>query len=214
MLAEWSAECSAEDPILVVPWSDPNSGTAFIDLRTAPHDFDAIPEAEQHPPLMQALRALNAAHSPIFTAKCDAWPLDAEEIEQLMLDLRTRPADPSAATPAGFASYIDLLWRERSLFSSFHRQEQVLHRLTRMAAPVHRPAAMLDCVLRPALLDLDGPREGFALSLYVKALGLNPQAAYKEWTAALAQVVALLRGKDFAHKSNSLSAPRHPLSSE
>ena len=54
MLAEWSAECSAEDPVLVVPWNDPGGNSAFgnsrfIDLRSNPHGFDAIPEAEQHP---------------------------------------------------------------------------------------------------------------------------------------------------------------------
>jgi len=74
----------------------------------------------------------------------------------------------------------------------------MLRRRTRLAAPLPRPAAMLDCVLRPALLDLEGPCEGYALSLYVKALGPSPQAAWKEWAAALAAVVALVRGKDFA----------------
>jgi hypothetical protein len=194
MLAEWSAECSADDPVLVVPWKDPDGGSAFIDLRANPRDFEAVAEAEQHPPLMQALRALNATRSPVFTAKCDAWPLDSEELRQLQLNLDARPAD----APAGFASYIDLIWRERSLFHSFHRQEQMLRRLMRLAAPLDRPAAALDCVLRPALLDLDGPREGYSVSLYVKALGPSTQGAWKEWAAALAAVVALVRGKDFA----------------
>jgi hypothetical protein len=194
MLAEWSAECAAEDPVLVVPWKDPDGGSAFIDLRANPRDFDSVAEAEQHPPLMQALRALNATRSPVFTAKCDAWPLDSEELQQLQLDLDARPAGPSF----GFASYIDLIWRERSLFHSFHRQEQVLRRLTRLAAPVPRRWAALDCVLRPALLDFDGPQEGFAVSLYVKALGPSHLAAWKEWAAALSAVVALIRGKDFA----------------
>jgi hypothetical protein len=194
MLAEWSAECAAENPVLVVPWKDPDGKTAFIDLRASPRDFDAVAEAEQHPPLMQALRALNATRSPVFTAKCDAWPLNSEELQHLQLNLDAHPAGP----PAGFASYIDLIWRERSLFHSFHRQEQMLRRLTRLAAPLDRPAAALDCVLRPALLDLEGPREGYALSLYVKALGPSQQAAWKEWAAALAAVVALVRGKDFA----------------
>ena len=72
MLAEWSVECSSEDPVLVVPWKDPDGKSAFVDLRANPYDFDAVPEAEQHPPLMQALRALNAARSSVFTAKCDA----------------------------------------------------------------------------------------------------------------------------------------------
>ena len=193
MLSEWSAECAADDPVLVVPWKDPGGRSAFVDLRASPRDFEAVAEAEQHPPLMQALRALNATRSPVFTAKCDAWPLDSNELEQLQLNLDANPADP----PAGFASYIDLIWRERSLFHSFHRQEQMLRRLTRLAAPVPRRWAALDCVLRPALLDLEVPREGYAVSVYVKALGPSPQAVWKEWATALAAVVALIRGKDF-----------------
>ena len=67
MLSEWSAECGADDPVLVVPWSSSESelpeGVAsqphseFIDLRENPYDLDHLPEAEQYPPLMQALRA-------------------------------------------------------------------------------------------------------------------------------------------------------------
>jgi hypothetical protein len=194
MLAEWSAECAAEDPILVVPWQNSDGTTGFVDLRASPRDFDAVTEAEQHPPMMQALRALNATRSPVFTAKCDAWALDAAELQQLQLDLDAGPDD----APAGYASYIDLIWRDHSLFSSFHRQEQMLRLLTRLAAPLDRPWAALECVLRPALLDLEGVSEGYAVSLYVKALGHSPQAASKEWVAALSAVVALIRGKDFA----------------
>jgi hypothetical protein len=193
MLAEWSVECSAEDPILVVPWKDPDGKAAFVDLRANPYDFDAIVEAEQHPPLMQALRALNAARSPVFTAKCDAWLLEAEELASLQLNLDMPPAE----APAGFASYIDMVCRERSRFTSFHRHEQMLRRLARVATPLQRPGAALDCVLRPALVDLDGPQEGFAISLYVKALGPNQQAAVEEWGSALDAVVALIRSKEF-----------------
>src|SRR6266550_2649712 len=99
MLAEWSVECAPDDPVLVVPWSsDPQSDPAahsashfpvsrFVDLRENPYDLDHLPEAEQFPPLMHALRALNAARSPVFTAKCDAWPLGDEELEQLRINL-------------------------------------------------------------------------------------------------------------------------------
>lgn len=194
MFAEWSVECGAEDPVLVVPWRNPDGSAAFVDLRANPYDFDSIPEAEQYPPLMQALRALNATRSPVFTAKCDAWPLDREELDHLQLNL---DIDPPQA-PAGFASYLDLVWRERSLFASFPRHEQILSRLARMAAPLDHPSAALDCVLRPALVDLDGPREGYALSLYVKALGADRQTAFEEWGAALNAIVALVRSKDFA----------------
>jgi hypothetical protein len=194
MLADWSVECAPDDPLLVVPWSDPSSDLCFIDLRENPYDLDHLPEAEQYPPLMQALRALNANRSPVFTAKCDAWPLDADELE----DLRQNLAIDADDTPNGFASYIDLLWRERTFFTSFHQTEQLLHRLTRRAAALDHPFAMLDCVIRPALVDLTGPQEGFAVSLYLKALGPDANSATENWAAALEAVVALLRSKDFA----------------
>jgi hypothetical protein len=197
MLSEWSVECAADDPVLVVPWSDPSdlSGERrFIDLRENPYDLDHLPEVEQHPPLMHALRALNAPRSPVFTAKCDAWPLDDDELEQLHLDL-----DVSAEEmPAGFGSYIDILWRERSIFVSFHQQEQMLHRLTRHATLQDFPYAILDCVIRAAMVDLTGPQEGFAVSLYVKALGHNAQSAEENWAAALDAVVGLMRSKELA----------------
>jgi hypothetical protein len=197
MLSEWSAECSADDPVLVVPWSDPadpSGNRRFIDLRENPYDLDHLPEAEHYPAMMHALRALNAARSPVFTAKCDAWPLEGEELDALRLNLGQVVDD----TAAGFGSYIDILWRERSRFTSFHQQEQMLHRLTRHTALLDQPAAMLDCVLRPALVDLAGPQEGFAVSLYVKALGHDPQSAEENWATALEAVVALLRSKELA----------------
>jgi hypothetical protein len=197
MLSEWSAECSADDPVLVVPWSDPTDSTGnrrFIDLRETPYDLDHLPEAEHYPPLMHALRALNATRSPVFTAKCDAWPLAPDELDALRVNLDIA-ADES---PKGFGSYIDILWRERSLFASFHLQEQMLHRLTRHAAPLEHPYAMLDCILRPAMIDLTGPQEGFAVSLYIKAIGDEAQTAQQNWASALDAVVSLLRSKDLA----------------
>ena len=197
MLSEWSVECSADDPVLVVPWSDPADPTGnrrFVDLRENPYDLDHLPEAGHFPPLMHALRALNATRSPVFTAKCDAWPLDTDELDALRTNLDITPDEG----PDGFASYIDILWRERSLFASFHLQEQMLHRLTRHAAQLEHSYAMLDCILRPAMVDLTGPQEGFAVSLYIKAVGHNTQAANQNWAAALDAVVALLRSKDLA----------------
>jgi hypothetical protein len=195
MLSEWSAECSADDPVLVVPWSDPSDPTRrFVDLRENPYDLDHLPEAEQHPPLLHALRALNAARSPVFTAKSDVWPLDPEELDALRADLNIETAE----APAGFASYIDLLSRGRSLFASFHLQEQFLRRLTRYAESLNHPFAMLDCIIRPAVIDLTGPQEGFAVSLYIKALGQDSPSAEQNWASALDAVVALLRSKDLA----------------
>ena len=169
----------------------------FVDLRENPYDLDQVPEADQHPPLMQALRALNAPRSAVFTAKCDAWVLGAEELDEVRerLDLS---ADGVEAGGAGFASYIDLVWRDRSIFASFHQCEQLLHRIARLAAPIDQPLALLECVLRPALVDFTGPQEGFAISLYIKAVGPDAFTAKQVWSSALEAAVALLRGKDIS----------------
>jgi hypothetical protein len=195
MLAEWSAECAPDDPVLVVPWSDPSDHTGncrFIDLRENPYDLDHLPEAERYPPLMQALRALNAPRSLFFTAKCDAWLLDTDELETLRINLDETFGDD----PVGFSSYIDIIARDRSIFASFHRSEMLLQRLSRRAEPLDHPYAMLDCVLRPALIDLSGPQEGFAISVYLKALGPDHPSTLETWASALESTVSLLRGKD------------------
>ena len=201
MFADWTVECGADDPVLVVPWSasaedgvSPTLGE-FIDLRENPYDLDRIPEAERHPALLQALRALNANRSPVFTAKCDAWEMDSEEIEALHVDLLLDVADLAH----GFCSYLDVLWRERALFVSLHQHEQLLHRLIRHVEPLDLPYAALECTLRPALVDLAGPQEGFALTLYVKALGPDAADAYRSWGEALSAVVAVVRGKDLSY---------------
>jgi hypothetical protein len=210
MHTEWIVECGAEDPVLVVPWSGPpgrSGACAFVDLRAHPDALDSLPEADAHPPLMQALRALNASRSPVFTAKCDAWRMDAEELAQLRLDLGLDiqvdyngdlGAVPSgAAEPAfGFASYIDLVCRDRALFASFPRHEQLLRGITRLAARLDHPHAALECVLRPAFVNLEGPRQGYAVSVYGKALGESAHRANAAWGAALGDAVALLRRRD------------------
>jgi hypothetical protein len=211
MLSDWTAECGPEDPVLVVPWSDVSSDAdqhdrpraQFIDLRENPYDIDHLPEAAEHPALLQALRALNASRSPVFTAKCDAWPIAAasnpdDYANHELAYLRLNLAHADEETPNGFASYIDLLWRDRATFASRHRHEQLLDRITRRAAAIDAPYTMLELVLRPAFLDLTGPQEGFAVSLYVKSLGHDSESAYENWSRTLTELTTLVRSKAFA----------------
>ena len=192
MLFDWSAECSADDPVLVVPWEDPSSTLRFIDLREDPYAIDSIPEAEAYPALQHALRSLNAARSPLFTAKCDVWNASVEECDNLQLHLGLDPAE----TTAGLVSYLDLLCRDRALFTSVHQQSHLLGRLERRLAPLDHPFAAAECIVRPALLDLTSPQEGFSISLYLKAVGPDPAAAAAHWSAALEAVTATLRARD------------------
>jgi len=192
MVTEWSALCSPEDPVLVVPWTDPVTNVSFVDLRSNPYDFDAIPEAVQHPPLLQALRALNATRSPVFTAKSDVWSLESAELALLRIELDVE----AEGSRSGIGSYIDLMFRDRTVFTSAAHQQQWIARLLRLASALDYPTAALECTLRPALLDLRIPQEGYAISLYIKALGPDQENAEVVWAAALADVVKLIRSRE------------------
>jgi hypothetical protein len=194
MLTDWSALCSPEDPVLTVPWSDPVRKLSWIDLRANPYDFDGIPEAVQYPALLQALRVLNASRSPVFTAKCDVWSLATEETGFLALELGLDPTDSRAS----IAGYIDLIWREKSIFASAAQQQQWIGRFLRLVSTLEHPTAAAECVLRSALLDLEQPQEGYAVSLYVKALGPDRESVVQAWSAALVDVVALIRARELA----------------
>lgn len=204
MHAEWSAECSSEAAVLEVPWSDPEAGTHFVNLRTEPYSIAEIPEAERFPDLARALRALNANRSPFLTAKCDAWPLSvrdsADDLELMRKELLLEADEATYA----FTSYIDLLWRERAVFASAHQQQDRLDRIARRATKLPHAESLLQGVLRPAIVDLGAPLEGFATTLYVTSLAPDAELANRRWASALEDVVDLLRSREF--EVNRMSA--------
>ena len=192
MLMEWSTACGPDDPVLEVPWQSPGGKLCWVDLRTDPDALDEIPEADEHPPLLAALRALNAVRSPVFTAKCDVWHMEPEELASVRNDLLL---EEEVAT-AGVACYIDLVWRERAVFASRHRTAQVFYRMERLAADLPHSLAKLEGVLRPAVVDLESVSEGFALTLYVKGVGVDAVEAEERWAAALRDAVSLFRARE------------------
>jgi hypothetical protein len=213
MLAEWTAECSADAPAVVVPWADPAGPARYIDLRAEPYDIVEIPEAEHYPALGRCLRSLNALRSPFITSKCDVWTLSAtqhtEELELMRLELDLDEED----SRFGLASYIDILWRDRAVFVSPHVQRDMLDKLVRRVQRLPHAEAALSCVLRPAVFDYDVTLEGFAVTLYVRALAADPAIAAERWAAALEDVTALLRGRDLApsRSSATIDSGAYPL---
>ena len=214
MHTEWTAECSADDPMLVVPWVDSQDasgnhsaqpGSHFVNLRAEPYSIAEIPEADRFPDLARALRALNANRSPFLTAKCDAWPMSprdgANELEAMRKELMLFEDEATYA----FTSYIDLLWRERAIFASAHQQQDRLDRIARRAAKLPHAESMLQCVLRPAMVDLGAPLEGFATTLYVTSLGSDAELANRRWASALEDVVDLLRSREFEVNRTSVT---------
>ena len=192
MLMDAATAFDADDPVLVVPWGAADGETRWVDLRNDPDALDEISEADEHPALLTALRSLNSSRSPVFTAKCDVWRMAEEELDGTRNDLLL---DENVAA-AGVSCYVDLLWRDRGVFASRHRTEQAIHRLDRLAAELPHSLAKLEAVLRPAVVDLEGVREGFALTLYVKGVGVDAAEAHERWSAALRDTAALFRMRD------------------
>lgn len=198
MLAEWTAECAADAPTLVVPWSDAESALHYVDLRAEPYDIAEISEAQEYPALARSLRSLNAVRSALLTAKCDVWLLEgdnADELATLQFELDTETEE----SHAGIAGYIDILWRDRAVFGSAHMQTDMLDRLTRRAERLDHRFAALACVLRPAIASFGSTSlEGFAVTLYVRAVGHDAASALDHWSAALAELTNLLRSRELS----------------
>ena len=183
---------------MVVPWADPDGSARFLNLRAEPFDVAEVAETDQYPALRRALRSLNAARSPVFTSKCDVWTLSPEEGGEKLELLRLELDLDDAEVAFGLSSYIDVLWRERTVFASPHVASERLARLTRRAARLPHAEAAFEAVLRPAVVDFQGPLEGFGATLYVTAVAADPETAVRRWEAALESLVALMREREQA----------------
>jgi hypothetical protein len=183
MEADWSVALGADDPVIRVPWAASEAGGAerrFVDLRTNRRLINEIEEARTSPLLRFALLQLNAAASPLWTAKCDAWNSSAEEGDEAF-DPREMDAAPEE-TAFGAGSYVDLLARDTGLFLSFDRHERWIRALTEALRRIAAPSARIELVLRHA--DVDSVA-GFAVTWYVEGCGSTLQAAGKSWSDAL-----------------------------
>jgi hypothetical protein len=190
MEADWTVALAAGDPVITVPWAAPSGGIRqcrFIDLRQGTHLINEIEEARSKPPLRSALLLLNAAPSPLWTAKCDAWTSSVDE--------GAEPFDPyemaaeSGETACGAGSYVDLLARDVSFLASFERQERWIRAVTEALRSIPASAARVELVLRRA--EIEGT-SGFAVTWFVEGCGSTAQSAGKRWAGALDLALAVV----------------------
>ena len=111
MEADWEVEIGGGAPVIDACWN------GFVDLRFDPRTrldtllkrAQGLPESKNLPELAEALVRLNGLRSPVWTSKCDVWPvLDANAFDAGELD-----APWDEATHA-WACYIDLVPRNES----------------------------------------------------------------------------------------------------
>ncbi len=183
MEADWTIALAAGDPVITVPWAasdDDIRQCRFVDLRLDADRIDEIEEARSKPPLRSALLLLNAATSPLWTAKCDAWTSSVDEGAEPFdpYEMGAEPGD----TAFGAGSYVDLLARDVSFLASFERQERWIRAVTEVLRSTPASAARVELVLRRA--EVEGT-SGFAVTWFVEGCGSTAQHAEQRWAKAL-----------------------------
>lgn len=176
MEADWAAEVGSGLERIDADWA------GFVDLRRHPYALAAIAETAKSAGLRDALTVLNAPDSPVFTCKCDVWPLASEEIDPREFDF------PPEAPCVGLASYIDVVARDVGVFGSFENHEVwSRHAVSRLRGlPVAEGRA--DLVIRAAAV---GGEDGFGITLYAAGCGLDSLAARTAWERILREAVAI-----------------------
>jgi hypothetical protein len=209
MEADWTVALAPGDPIITVPWAEDGDerGTCkFIDLRLGVHLADEIVEARSSLPLRSALLLLNAAASPLWTAKCDVWTSSVDE--------GADPFDPyemdaeAGEVAFGAGSYIDLLPRDTSFLADFERQDRWMRAVTEVLRAIPASAARVEFVLRRA--EAEGT-SGFAVTWFVEGCGSTAQRAGQRWAEALDLALAVvmdarLMGPELAPDDDTMSA--------
>jgi hypothetical protein len=183
MEADWTVALAAGDPVITVPWAAPGEDIRqrrFVDLRQDAHLIDEIEEARAKPTLRSALLLLNAATSPLWTAKCDAWTSSVDKGDG-PLDPYEMGAEPGD-TAFGAGSYVDLLARDAYFLDSFERQERWIRAVTEVLRSIPASTARVELVLRHA--EVEGA-SGFAVTWFVEGCGSTAQGAEKAWAKAL-----------------------------
>lgn len=173
MEADWEVEIGGGAPVIEVHWP------GFVDLRSNPQRACQMPETAELPALAEALIRLNAQASPVWTSKCDFWPL----LEQSAFDRLELDAPPERAAHAT-GCYIDLLPCNNLQWDN---TELVLTacRLICSALRAHPlRCCRLDLILRRALF---APEQlGSGITAYLTACGSSPAEASSTLSAALA----------------------------
>jgi len=171
MNADWEVEVGGDAAVLDAGWA------GFVDLGREPHRVSELEEVRDFAPLGTALLRLNAAGSPVDTAKCDVWTAeewpDADEMDAA-----------GEVLMAGVACYVDLL--ARTPWTTVEAAVAVARESAQMLARAPQSGARIDLVVRLAVL-ADG-RTAYGITAYVQAAAAEAADARVRLAAALAQL--------------------------
>jgi hypothetical protein len=178
MESDWEVEIGGDAPIIDACWD------GFVDLRFHPRTSSEallkrarrLAESANLPGLPEALVRLNGTHSPVWTSKCDVWPvLDADAFDADELDA---PSDEAAHA---WACYIDLLPRSDQQWITPPMTAHWCQAWCRQLRAIPMTHCRVDLIVRQAMIAPD--RMDHGITAYLTACG----GASEEANATLAR---------------------------
>ncbi len=173
-----------ESLVIEAEWS------GFIDLRLHPERAAKLPEAAVLPALAVALELLNSAPSPVWTSKCDVWPIvDLAGIDPDELD-----APPGFAVHA-MGGYLDLLHRDERKWAAPAAAAADCKHLCSLLQGIPLRCCRVDLVVRQAILNRASeaaPSMSLGATAYFTACGPSHNEAAGTFQSALAEFARVL----------------------
>ena len=193
MQVDYAVELGGDDETLEFPWSAPEGGLRYHDVKRDPHALDQIEEAKTNAALHDFLAAVNRPLSVLESAKCDAWSSD--EIQ---------PEEEIFGAPWKFGSYVDLLFANRADRFSFEVHERLLKKLTALLRQVPEIQASTEFLLRRCFYHENVTvRDGFYVTFYLFGYGEDEGKARRQWEIGL-KVVSHAIGQLSSSRDRSL----------
>jgi hypothetical protein len=172
MEADWEIEIDDEAPVIDACWP------GFVDLRLAPGRAWELDEVRELPAFAEALERLNLPASPVWTSKCDFWPvLDAGDFDADELDAPTGHAVHASGC------YIDLLPRSDPQWTSPAKAAAECKFLCSLLRTVRLRCCRVDFVIRLAQITPD--LKGLGITAYLTACGTSAGEAKRTLQDAL-----------------------------
>ena len=181
MEADWEVEIGQGAPVIDPHWP------GFVDLRQTPECARQLPEVAWLRGLDDALVRLNRAQSPVWTAKCDVWPLDAGEFDA---DEMNAPLESAAF---GQGCYIDLLPTSEPQWSVPATAVSWCKDICSLLRAIPLPCCRVDLIVRSAVLSPD--RMDIGITAYLTSCGPTAEDATQVLQAALSRFADALCGR-------------------
>jgi hypothetical protein len=167
-------EIEPGDPVLEIPWADPERpASRYIDVKRHPEGAFELEECRRFPALGQFLYQVNSPVSSFRTAKCDVWATSELELDERL----------EFAMPCKVGSYVDLMFERADLSSRTETYDRLAQGLAQRLKD-QLPQAQLEVVIRRCLFRLED-RWGYYATLFLHAYGNTPQDAEAHWNTAI-----------------------------